>query len=563
MSPAPDGIRSLAKGHARTGLLCLLLTAIVLALYLPWLGHTDLMHEETRRAVIARTMMATGNYFVPMLAEEIYLSKPPLFNWMIVATSLPVGTVTEWTARLPTVISLAVLAVTMVLTAGRHLSRPAQWLLGLATIVTGEVMNKALLGNVDVAFTMLVSASLWVWYTLDERGYRGLSLWLAPAVLVAAAFLVKREPALVFYYLGVGGFLVTQRRWRELFQPPHLIAAAVTLALASLWLGPIIASVGLDAVVANFEDQVVERGVSSQLVDYATHIVRYPLEILVAALPSALLLVPLAWPSIRKAVHRHHGRLFVFATVVVLVNLPIYWFRADAAVRYFLPMMPTMVALAAMVFDTLRAEPQRWPVGARRTLAVLTLIPGALALVFAGVMIAASVPGAFPDIAGPVVPWPAMMAFGLATLAAIGYPVMRYRRDLPVVVFVAIVGAGIAGRVMMLGFYPAYEAERIQADNDDVPAILERVRAELPDDIERVQAIGRIHHAFWFYDRDDLIVPVARMARGHAPASPYLLVWSEAGVDPQWRDLETERVARIPYEDGAIRLLRLVEGPSD
>ncbi|MDZ7828829.1 MAG: hypothetical protein U5K33_04845 [Halofilum sp. (in: g-proteobacteria)] len=140
---------------ARPGTVAILLVLLVAALYLPWLGYTDLMHEETRRAVIARTMMESGDYLVPMLGERIYLNKPPLFNWMIVATSLPVGTVTEWTARLATFASLALLAATMVLTAGHRLGTPARWLLGIGTVVTGEVMHKAVLANVDIDLHVL------------------------------------------------------------------------------------------------------------------------------------------------------------------------------------------------------------------------------------------------------------------------------------------------------------------------------------------------------------------------------------------------------------------------
>ena len=546
---------------SRPGALAIILVLLVAALYLPWLGYNDLMHEETRRAVVARTMMQSGDYLVPMLGERVYLNKPPLFNWVIVAMSLPVGTVTEWTARLPTVISLALLAVTMVLTAGRHLGAPARWLLGIGTIVIAEVWQKGILGNVDVAFTMLVSASLWVWYALDEREYRGLSLWLPPAVLVGAAFLLKREPGPVFYYLGVGAFLLSQHRFRELFRPPHLIAAAVTAGIVALWVIPVINRAGLDALLANVHEEVLSRGISPNPSDYVEHFLTYPIEILIAALPASILLPLLAWPRVWRAVRRRHARLFVFAVLVTLVNLPIYWLRADVGVRYFLPMMPTMVALAAMVLDTLVAEGKSWPRGARHTLYLLAVLLAVLAAGFGGAMIVLSLSDAFPDVAGPIMPWPLMAALGVATLAAIGYPLVRYRRDLAVVAFVAIVGFGVAVRLTMIGFHTAYEAERIVAENDDVPAILERIRAELPLEVDQVQAIGRMHHAFWFYDRENLIVPVARLERSGEFASPYALIWTEPGPDEPWNSLAMQTITRIPYEDGELLLMRL-EDPS-
>lgn len=549
--------RTLQSVLSRPGVLALALVLLTAALYLPWLGYNDLMHEETRRAVIARTMMESGEYLVPMLGERVYLNKPPLFNWMIVATSLPAGTVTEFTARLATVISLAALALVMVFTAGRRLGKPARWLLGVGVIVTGELMHKGVLGNLDVAFTLMVSASLWTWYTLDERGHRGLALWLPPAVLVAAAFLVKREPALVFYYLGIGAFLLTQRRFLELFRPAHLCAAAVTIGLIALWLVPVISRTSLDAVLVNLNEEVLSRGLSPTFGDYVEHFLRYPLEIVVAALPTSVLLLALAWPSVRRAVHRRHGRLFAFAAIVTLINLPIYWLRADVAVRYFLPMFPTLVALAAMVFDTLVVERDAWPRGARRALYGLAGFLAVIAAGFCGAMIVLSLPGAFPDIAGPIMPWPVMAAIGLATLVALGYPLVRHRRDPAVVAFVAIIGFGVAMRLVEIGFRIPHEAARIVEEHDDVPALLASIRSHLPEDVEHVQSFGGMPHAIWFYDREGLVVPEARWERNGQPASPYLLVWDPRRDRLEMLERVVEPVARFRYQDGDFTLMRL------
>jgi len=548
---------ALASLLTRPAVLAAGLVVAVAALYLPWLGLNDLMHEETRRAVIARTMMETGNYLVPYLAEQIYLNKPQFFNWMIAAFSAPSGEVTEFTARLATVASLAILVVLMVFTAGRYLDYRARWLLGIGILVTGEIVQKSVLANVDTAFTMAVSASLWTWFALDERGRRGLSLWLPPAVLVGIAFLIKREPALVFYYLGIGAFLLSQGRFRELFRPPHLIAAAVTLAIVAMWLAPVIRAAGLDTFIANFHQEVLSRGLSPKPAEYVEHFLLYPIEILVATLPTSILLIPLAWPAVFRAVHRRHGRLFAFAALVVVINLPLYWFRADVAVRYFMPMMPTMVAIAAMVLDTLLAEGRAWSRGARGVQYVLALLLAALMAILGGAMVVLSAPGAFPDIAGPIVPWPLMMALGAAALAVLAYGLSRHYRDLGVVVLICVLGSGITLRLADIGFRIPYEAERIVAENDDVPAIIDQIKAEVPPEVEHIQALGKMPHALWFYDREGIVAPAARFEREGEPASRYALIWSEPGPAPEWALLPMEPVARIPYEDDDFLLMEL------
>jgi len=65
-------------------LLSLCLVILIALLYLPYLGHTPLIQEEPRRAIISQNMMDSGDYFVPILDNRIYTAKPPLFNWMII-----------------------------------------------------------------------------------------------------------------------------------------------------------------------------------------------------------------------------------------------------------------------------------------------------------------------------------------------------------------------------------------------------------------------------------------------------------------------------------------------
>jgi len=543
-------------------LLAACLVVLAAALYLPWLGYTDMVHEETRKAVIARNMMDSGDYLVPHLADRVYLSKPPLFNWLIAATSLPGGTVTEFTARLPSVITLALTALLMVFTAGRRLGPGGRWLLGLSILVAGQMMRVATLAVTENTFMLLVSASLWLWYELDDRGRRGLALWLPPALLVVAAYLAKREPALIFYYLGIGAFLLTQRRFKELFSAGHLIAAAVTVGLIGLWLGAVLDRVGLEAWLANFNHQVLQRDLSTHWLQYLIQFFRYPGDLLLGAAPLSLLLLPLAWRSVRRALHERYGRLYVFAIVVTLVNLPIYWFRSETEVRYFQPMFPTALVLAAMMFETYIRAPERLSRGvhglARATAHFLLL----LSTILAALLVLLSIPGLFPRIAGPITPPAFTMALGGAALAGIGYLVARRRRETAVLLFAATVGFGMLFRIGEITYHIPHEKERIVRQHDDVPAILAHIRGELPAGVDHVQALGSIPHAVWFYDRTGTVVPDARYDRRGQLASPYLLVHIDNRRLLERMPFPVTVIERIPYQDGDFLLARAGRPPA-
>ena len=71
------------------------------AIYLPALGSLELKGEEGRRILPAVQMLETGQYIVPEVGGEPYLSKPPLVNWLVAASFRLFHSRNEWSARLP------------------------------------------------------------------------------------------------------------------------------------------------------------------------------------------------------------------------------------------------------------------------------------------------------------------------------------------------------------------------------------------------------------------------------------------------------------------------------
>ena len=51
-------------------------------------------------------MLETGNWLVPQVGGETYFRKPPLINWLVAASFKIFGQQNEWTARMPSVISV-------------------------------------------------------------------------------------------------------------------------------------------------------------------------------------------------------------------------------------------------------------------------------------------------------------------------------------------------------------------------------------------------------------------------------------------------------------------------
>jgi 4-amino-4-deoxy-L-arabinose transferase-like glycosyltransferase len=76
--------------------------------------------DYLRFAETAREMMFTGDYVVPHYAGKIYLAKSPLLMWSIALSSQFPGTITPFTARIPSALC-ALLSIITVFLFGKYL----------------------------------------------------------------------------------------------------------------------------------------------------------------------------------------------------------------------------------------------------------------------------------------------------------------------------------------------------------------------------------------------------------------------------------------------------------
>ena len=80
---------------------------------LPFLGETIFYSKgEPREAIVAFSMLESGNWILPVNYGTDIAYKPPFFYWSIATVSSLLGGVTEYSSRLPS--ALAFLALQLV-----------------------------------------------------------------------------------------------------------------------------------------------------------------------------------------------------------------------------------------------------------------------------------------------------------------------------------------------------------------------------------------------------------------------------------------------------------------
>src|SRR5580765_1697191 len=83
-----------------------LLMMLVVGAYFTRMTALTVRGEESRRGLIAREMLTTGDWIVPRCQGEPLFSRPPLQNWLIAGLAIVRGDIDAVALRLPSDVAL-------------------------------------------------------------------------------------------------------------------------------------------------------------------------------------------------------------------------------------------------------------------------------------------------------------------------------------------------------------------------------------------------------------------------------------------------------------------------
>lgn len=315
-----------------------------LALFTINLGGYDLWPaDEPRFGQVAREMMRSGDFLAPHVNGLAYREKPPLLFWLISLASIPFGDVTEFSARVPSVVAgLLTLALTYALARRMFGEQTAIWaLIVLATCK--RFWWQARTVQIDMLLTLSMTAalySLWRWHESRERK------WLvALYAAMAAGMYAKGPPALVFPLLFIFAFY--WKRPVDRRQTHWVIGALAAIAAMALWLVPARLSIdaGQSTAAAGDIMQNIQRQTVGRLFTIGNHAQPpwYFLETLPADWLPWTLFAPFtivwAWR------HRNDGPEMRFLLSWIVPALIFFSISIGKRAIYILPLFPAMSIL--------------------------------------------------------------------------------------------------------------------------------------------------------------------------------------------------------------------------
>ena len=212
------------------------------AIYLPALGSLAIKGEEGRRILPAVRMIETGDYIVPRVGSTTYFRKPPLVNWLVAVSFKVFGVRNEWAARLPSALSVLVVAIAFVTVARVSLGPSGSTIAALIWLTNIGMIEKGRLIEIEGLYVSLSGLAIIFWLSFWSQKKSPWLTWLPTSIFLGLALLAKGPLHLVFFYGIVFAVLWQTKKWRLLVHPAHFAALTIMLAIFAAWAIPFLQS---------------------------------------------------------------------------------------------------------------------------------------------------------------------------------------------------------------------------------------------------------------------------------------------------------------------------------
>lgn len=177
----------------------------------PFLGETIFYSKgEPREAIVAFSILESGNWILPLNYGTDIAYKPPFLYWSIAVFSAILGEVTEFTSRLPSALSFIAMQLVFFVFVAKRKDIKVALLTSILLLTSFEVHRAAVACRLDMLQVSLIVISLCLLYRWDEKNSRGVP-WLA-VLLMACASLTKGPVGSVFPCLVIGVYQLMRGR---------------------------------------------------------------------------------------------------------------------------------------------------------------------------------------------------------------------------------------------------------------------------------------------------------------------------------------------------------------
>jgi 4-amino-4-deoxy-L-arabinose transferase-like glycosyltransferase len=319
--------------------LVLFCLALCIPAFLINLGLFAFTGDEAIRSLVALEMKLSGNFIATTMHGADYINKPPLFNWFILVVSEFWGSYGEWPARLTTLLFLSGFAYFHYRMLKPHWGFEMAFFGALMLVTSGRLLfYDAMLGLIDTAFSFTMYALFMSIYFFGSRG-KWTQLFVVSYLLMAAGFLFKGFPAIVFQGLSLLAGLLFFKRKDLVISRPHILGGLSGLAVLLLYLFALSQYRDLNVFLSNLMHESTKRTVVAyDWGKFWSHLYKFPFDSIYHFLPWSLTIIFWLDRKFWTFLKEHDFARFNF--ILLMVNLPVYWTSVQVQPRYLLMFIP-------------------------------------------------------------------------------------------------------------------------------------------------------------------------------------------------------------------------------
>jgi 4-amino-4-deoxy-L-arabinose transferase-like glycosyltransferase len=328
--------------------LCLASILLLFVAYFSHLGYLPLNTDtdESRRAIVTAEMMLSNDYLSPTINGELYLNKPPLYNWLVSFWFHLFGNFGMLAFRIQVIVSIAGMALSIFFLTRKFTSPVIAFFTAMAFATNGRILiYDSLQGLIDTSFSWLTYlVFICVFYFGERKKY--LSLFVFCYLLTTASFLMKGLPAIVFLGITLLVYFVWKKQVRHLFHFSHFLSILLFVLLTGCYyylyfdknnLSPEILFRNL------FNESAKRTGLEFGLPQVLQHIGSFPFEMLYHFAPWMMMSILLLPRNMRVMVKQQPFLYYNF--LIFFFNILVYWTSPQVYARYLFMFLPLLFVI--------------------------------------------------------------------------------------------------------------------------------------------------------------------------------------------------------------------------
>ncbi|MDX2047136.1 MAG: glycosyltransferase family 39 protein [Chitinophagaceae bacterium] len=290
--------------------------------------------DEGIRALVSLEMMLSGDYITPTLNGELYLNKPPLFNW-ILAASFKLFGYNSFALRFPTVLSIFIFGFLVFYFTRKYVNAKVAWVSAIAVMTNGRILiYDSVLGLIDITYAWVTFLGFMLVFHFGEKKQYS-RLFISTYIITAAGFLLKGFPSVAFHGLTLLSYFIYTKNFRKLFHWNHFAGIIVFLAITGAYYLMYFSRNNLPPPVL-FKNLLTESSKrltsSGDTGRFLFHVLGFPFYILYHFAPLTLLGVLLFRKKLIDSL-RSNPYIF-FCAAVFMSNIIVYWVSPNIFARY-------------------------------------------------------------------------------------------------------------------------------------------------------------------------------------------------------------------------------------